>query len=591
MLKSRLLSVRQSTRDTLSEIMLSLGPSYLVTLIKELRGVLKRGYQIHAGDLDRCVGEMVLICHEEMFGELAEEKEVNELTRKIAEARNIKSYDTRRREETQSHKVAVKLEKAFRQILTGLLRNDQLSEKDLLLFAYALYDHSTGLFGDPKTETGSRNSALSPGPADSFLIAREPGRGGPAAVTSRKTNDYLVQDFGLQILLSCFKNSRLQTDNLEHTDMLDPFVPVVVHCLTSRHMSVKTTALRCLIWMLKFKLPSLDAAMEGVVKTLFVHLKNYSGPGAAVSENAEFVNAVYKALSSTVRDATAGKISDKHLKVLLTLFLSRHLLTPELREIMLNLAKTSIQGEEENVRQQSRHLVYLFMTTYNPKKIKVREFTELYKDNLEYSLEHGRLVCVTMLSDLLGAGRMGAGFNEDNALPFFQLFAARLSDESSGVRHKARSRSAAFLGKRYSSEANRFPDRHSFCSGGKSEAYSETQIILTALGKVIRVTEFLTSESAMLDYDHLLINALSLLANIIDHCGSDIWTVETAVKKLKFIFDGVRDLLLHEHEWVRIRSLEVYWRVFQQQPPQRLAENVLLAENPTRSCRFGGCTD
>ena len=29
-----------------------------------------------------------------MFGELAEEKEVTALTRKIAEARNIKSYDT-----------------------------------------------------------------------------------------------------------------------------------------------------------------------------------------------------------------------------------------------------------------------------------------------------------------------------------------------------------------------------------------------------------------------------------------------------------------------------------------------------------------
>ncbi|OQV15272.1 Small subunit processome component 20-like protein [Hypsibius exemplaris] len=660
MLKSRLLSVRQSTRDTLSEIMLSLGPSYLVTLIKELRGVLKRGYQIHvlvhcvhtvlskllpvvkAGDLDRCVGEMVLICHEEMFGELAEEKEVNELTRKIAEARNIKSYDTyailakfaspgvlvklikplkEKAEETQSHKVAVKLEKAFRQILTGLLRNDQLSEKDLLLFAYALYDHSTGLFGDPKPKQAVVTAPSHLDRPDSFLIAREPGRGGPAAVTSRKTNDYLVQDFGLQILLSCFKNSRLQTDNLEHTDMLDPFVPVVVHCLTSRHMSVKTTALRCLIWMLKFKLPSLDAAMEGVVKTLFVHLKNYSGPGAAVSENAEFVNAVYKALSSTVRDATAGKISDKHLKVLLTYaesdlregtkqilafnllkaVLSRHLLTPELREIMLNLAKTSIQGEEENVRQQSRHLVYLFMTTYNPKKIKVREFTELYKDNLEYSLEHGRLVCVTMLSDLLGAGRMGAGFNEDNALPFFQLFAARLSDESSGVRHKAAESISGILGKAVGSELMEqifkwtqrwlldediavkrigFQTATLFAQVEKVKLIPRLKLILTALGKVIRVTEFLTSESAMLDYDHLLINALSLLANIIDHCGSEIWTVETAVKKLKFIFDGVRDLLLHEHEWVRIRSLEVYWRVFQQQPPQRLAENVLLAENP-----------
>jgi U3 small nucleolar RNA-associated protein 20 len=153
---------------------------------------------------------------------------------------------------------------------------------------------------------------------DSYLIVPEPGRAGPAPATNRNTNDYLVQDFGLQILQSCFKNGRLQTDRTEHADMLDPFASILVHCLSSRHMPVKTTALRCLIWMLKFKLPSLERDMPNVVKTLFVHLKNYSGPGAAVSENAEFVTAVYKALSSTVRDATTSEISDKHLKVLLT---------------------------------------------------------------------------------------------------------------------------------------------------------------------------------------------------------------------------------------------------------------------------------
>ena len=46
LLKSRLLSIRQSARETLTEIMISLGPSYLPTLIKELRGVLQRGYQV-----------------------------------------------------------------------------------------------------------------------------------------------------------------------------------------------------------------------------------------------------------------------------------------------------------------------------------------------------------------------------------------------------------------------------------------------------------------------------------------------------------------------------------------------------------------
>jgi hypothetical protein len=102
---------------------------------------------------------------------------------------------------------------------------------------------------------------------------------------------------------------------------------------------------------------------------------------------------------------------------------------------MLNLAKISIQGEEENLRLQCRHLVFMFVTTYNPKKIKAREFVDLFIDNVEYPLEHGRLVCITVLGDLLG--KMGDAFRAENSLTFFQLFAARLSDESSLVRHKA----------------------------------------------------------------------------------------------------------------------------------------------------------
>ena len=168
-----------------------------------------------------------------------------------------------------------------------------------------------------KTEAGTASTESSNRP-DSYLIVPEPGRGGAAVVSSRKANDYLVHDFGLLTLLSCLKSSRLQNDNADHLDMLDPFVPVVVHCLTSRHMSVKTTALRCFVWMVKYKLPSLEKELNRVIKILFVHLKNYSGPGSAVGENAEFVTTVYKALSSAVRDATSAPISDKDLKVLLT---------------------------------------------------------------------------------------------------------------------------------------------------------------------------------------------------------------------------------------------------------------------------------
>ena len=283
--------------------------------------------------------------------------------------------------------------------------------------------------------------------------------------------------------------------------------------------------------------------------------------------------------------------------------LSRHLLTPELREIMLSLAKSAIQGEEENLRQQSRHLTLTFMTTYNPKKIRLKEFTELFLMNLEYPVEHGRLVCLTMLSDLLD--KMGAAFYDDNALLYFQLFATRLSDESSPVRHKAAHAITAILTHSLSNAAlveklfdcirgwlnaddvafrrMGFHTATLFVQAQKSDFVPRLDICLAALSRVIRVTEFASpTEADMLEYDHLLINALSLLASIVEHGGAGVWTGKRAtVKKFCALFDGVRELLLHEHEWVRIRSLAVYWGIFERQLPEGLAGHELFREDAT----------
>lgn len=46
-LKSRLESVRKITRETLQTIMVSLGPGFLPTLIREMKALLTRGYQVH----------------------------------------------------------------------------------------------------------------------------------------------------------------------------------------------------------------------------------------------------------------------------------------------------------------------------------------------------------------------------------------------------------------------------------------------------------------------------------------------------------------------------------------------------------------
>ena len=79
-LRSQARDVREVARDTIKKISLSLGTSYLSLVIKEMKAMLQRGYQLHVlgytihsilecmqdelkpCDLDNCVGLLMDVC-------------------------------------------------------------------------------------------------------------------------------------------------------------------------------------------------------------------------------------------------------------------------------------------------------------------------------------------------------------------------------------------------------------------------------------------------------------------------------------------------------------------------------------------------
>lgn len=110
-LTSRLESVRRATRQTLQQIILSLGPEYLETLITEMISLLTKGFHVYvlvhtlhsvlvavqpllkAGDIDRCLPLILKVCMEDVFGSIAEGKESAQVQGKWVEARGNRSYD------------------------------------------------------------------------------------------------------------------------------------------------------------------------------------------------------------------------------------------------------------------------------------------------------------------------------------------------------------------------------------------------------------------------------------------------------------------------------------------------------------------
>jgi U3 small nucleolar RNA-associated protein 20 len=111
-LRNRLQDIRDTTRDALVKIACELGPIYFSFIIKELQGALLRGYQLHVlgysvhlllvnvctifpvGGLDSSLGMLSKILIDDIFGELSQEREAEEMNGKLKEMKNTKSFDS-----------------------------------------------------------------------------------------------------------------------------------------------------------------------------------------------------------------------------------------------------------------------------------------------------------------------------------------------------------------------------------------------------------------------------------------------------------------------------------------------------------------
>ncbi|CAI8591809.1 unnamed protein product [Vicia faba] len=111
-LKSRLESIRDEARSALATCLKELGLEYLQFIIKVLRSTLKRGYELHVlgytlnfilskclasavcGKIDYYLGDLLSIIENDIFGVVAEQKEVEKIASKMKETKKKKSFES-----------------------------------------------------------------------------------------------------------------------------------------------------------------------------------------------------------------------------------------------------------------------------------------------------------------------------------------------------------------------------------------------------------------------------------------------------------------------------------------------------------------
>lgn len=422
-LKNRLESIRDEARSALAASLKELGVGYLQFVVKILRAILKRGFELHVlgytlhfllsktittdmnGSLDYCLEDLLAVIDSDLLGDVAEQKEVEKIAAKMKETKKRMSFESLKLiaqsvtfrthalklispislhiQKQLTPKLKSKLEMMLHNIALGIDCNPSTETSDLFIFVYGLVEDTVTV-----TESG-RKESVGPGKENTST------KNFPGLVASGLQNSYLITKFALTLLRNRLKNIKLDKEDEQLLSMLDPFVNLLGKCLNSKYESVLSVAFRCFALLVKLPLPSLRDNADPI-KNVLMDIAQRAG-----NSNSQLVTSSLKLLADLLRGFRIS-LSDDQLQMLvhfpmfvdlqtnpspvalslLKAIVRRKLVSPEIYDIVVKIGELMVTTQTESVRQQCIQILLQFFLNYPLTEKRLQQHIDFFLANL-----------------------------------------------------------------------------------------------------------------------------------------------------------------------------------------------------------------
>ncbi|KAI1426596.1 armadillo-type protein [Xylaria sp. FL1777] len=442
-LRSKALESRDMARDTLSKMTSLLGPSYLGFVLRELRGALTSGYQLHVlsytmhtilvatipqfqpGDIDYCLDDMMAIIMDDIFGIIGQEKDAEGYTSKTKEIKSSKSQDSMELIartasinrlgdlisplrslllEKLDLRMVRKIDELLSRITTGLLGNSAAASRDTLVFCYEVVQQvyaSQNVETEPNLDPKIRR----------YLVQKGAKRSGERSNTSKYTHK-LVR-FAVDVLRAVLKKH----ENLRNSSNMIGLIPMLGDAVVGGEEEVKIATFKLLNVLTKVPFKTEDAsklykvAAKEATKCVSTST-SFAGDLAQVS--LKLMSVILRDRRDVVvKDATIDMLLSK-LKDDLTEPLYRHVTFNFLRSVLDQKIETAavydtldyvgsvmITNDDKNTRDLARGAFFQFLRDYPQKKNRWAKQLSFIVANLKYEREGGRISVMEVIHLLL----------------------------------------------------------------------------------------------------------------------------------------------------------------------------------------------